>query len=127
MLYRYAQRVGVQTVKLDLLRNTVVPPASRLSLIYRRPNFDVIIGFYRAMLFALLERRGVPKDWVAEAIFSIEFESETAESPHPKGEKTESFACRLTVTDDLGRERVYRIDGRCWPHSPQREMKRMQT
>ncbi|HEY0587723.1 MAG TPA: hypothetical protein VGD52_16420 [Pseudoduganella sp.] len=125
VLYLYARKVGELTVMLDLLRGTINPPAARLLPIYGKPNFQALIGQYKAMLYALLHKRNVPESWVAEAVFSIEFESKAAKPAYPKiGEDTAAFVCRLSIKDDLGRERVFRLDGWCWPHSPWRESRR---
>jgi len=125
VLYLYACQVGELTVTVDLLRGEVNPPSARLLPMYGRPDFEALITRYKAMLYALLHKRKVPERWVAEAVFSIEFESRDAKPAYPKiGEKSEAFACRLSITNDLGLERVFRLDGWCWPHDPWRESKR---
>lgn len=125
VLYLYARNVGELTLTLDLLNGTVNPSVSRLLPIYGKPDFQALISQYKAMLHELLHKRKVPESWVAEAVFSIEFESKAAKPVYPKiGENTEAFACRLSIRDDLGRVRVFRLDGWCWPHSPWRESKR---
>ena len=126
MLYLYAQQAGQLNVQVDILRETVDPPDTQLLRIYRRPNFEALIAGYRAMLRALLNKRGVLDAWVAEAVFNIEFESQLAKPAYPRiGEKSKPFLCTLAIKDDLGRERVYRADGWCWPHDALREMSRL--
>ena len=126
VLYLYAQQAGQLKVTVDILRESVDPPHTQLLRIYRRPNFEALIAGYRTMLRALLNKRGVPVVWVAEAVFSIEFESLLAKPAYPRiGKKSEPFVCMLRIKDDLGRERVFRADGSCWPHDPWREMSRL--
>lgn len=128
VLYLYAQQVGELTVTLDILSGSVDPPAARLPRIYQQPHFAGLIWQYRTMLHTLLNKRDVPHAWVAEAVFRIEFESQLAEPAYPSaGENSRAFACSLSVKDDLGRLRVFRVDGWCWPHNPWRESKSAQA
>ncbi len=128
VLHLYARQAGELTITLDLLEGTFNPPAARLLAIYGKPDIKALISQYKAMLYALLHKRKVPESWVVEAVFSIEFESETGTPAYPKiGENAQAFVCRLSIKDDLGRERVFRIDGWCWPHDPWRETKRAYT
>ncbi len=125
VLYLYARQVGELTVTIDVLGGTVNPSEARLLSIYGRPDFEALIAHYKAMLYAVLRKRNVPECWVAEAVFSIEFESHAARPAYPKiGENSQAFVCRLTIKDDLSRERIFRIDGWCWPHNPLREWRR---
>jgi hypothetical protein len=124
VLYLYAQQVGELTVTVDILGNLVNPQVTRLLRIYRQPNFEVLIDRYRSMLFTLLDKRGLPRTWVTDAVFSIEFKSKAAVPAYPKiGENSEAFACTLSMKDDLGRGHVFHTAGWCWPHNPWREMR----
>lgn len=125
VLFLYAQQMNEFNVKVDILRALVHPPVACLPPSCRMPHFEVVIERYKSMLSAIMMKRNIPEEWVSEAVISIEFRSRFAAPAYPRiGEDSAPFICRLTIKDDLGKERVYRTDGWCWPHDPRRECQR---
>jgi len=125
VLYLYALQAGSLCLTIDLLRSSVNSSAGRWLPAHLRSDCEALISQYKVMLYALLDKRKVPEAWVSGAVFNIEFESLTAAPAYPRiGENSEAFACSLSIRDDLGRERIFRVDGWCWPHCPLRATKR---
>ena len=104
-LYAHALRKGTTEIAIDLLAATLTPPdlsLEEVALTYRRRLFDQLFS------------KKMSASWVASAILTVRF------SPSG-GPVAQPFECRVSISDDLGREHAATTKGRCWPHDPARE------
>lgn len=108
-LYSHARTSNVLEVRIDLVSSIIDPPDA---------EFDDMLGRFQRTLVDQLAARSLPREWLMEANVSLTFYGEESPTGH-----AETFACSVTLTDDLGRAHQAQGGGACWIHNPAWERK----
>lgn len=118
-LYLQAKQRDIAFVDVDLLARTIAPAS---------PELDCLVSNYSQLLDRHCEVRGLRRSWVKAAQIHVEFDVDVEADRDSLPRKSgfgELFDCTVELTDDLGRVRSTLKRGRCWPHNPNRELRRL--
>lgn len=115
-LCRFAHEHAISTVTLDLL-NIICTPDST--------EFNAIMHDYKVKLLAILNKQGIPADWLAAAKIQIDFQPEYRAHLHYfRSGWGNPYTVTATFIADSGKQYNVRTGGNCKPHDALRECRR---
>ena len=111
----HAQQNFTETVRLDLLSESIIPASA---------EFSKLAAGYHLFLQRHLSARAIPAHWMVSAIIELDFKPE-----HPLGKHItistwgNLFKLTVTIADDMQNNHVIFGYSYCAPHNPGKESK----
>ena len=115
-LYGAALDNGVTHILIDILGNNVNPS---------HPSLNCIPATYRDRINKQLASRGINKAWVLNANIEYWFETEANNKFHSGFGIGQPFMGQLSIESDMGKIYSGKFGGRCKPHDPTKETRRV--
>ncbi|MGY8770964.1 MAG: hypothetical protein ACKVH8_21345 [Pirellulales bacterium] len=116
ILYRFANQRQVDMIQLDLLNLTITPASTK---------FYPIVRYWNAKLEYHIERRSIPRSWLQSVIVTTKFNQEYEEKYHAwRSALGDPCLCTCEIKVNDGRVYSVTVGTNCWPHDPEREMRR---
>jgi len=117
LLCELVRQMKVSDITLELENPELSRPTA--ALVY------TVADVYQKLLHSMLDRRGLDPNMVRRAYISVEFGTSGHLPLPPLTTWGAPFLCTVGITDDLGRERSVAMAGRCGPHDPRKESRRV--
>ncbi|MES2038604.1 MAG: hypothetical protein V4495_12295 [Pseudomonadota bacterium] len=115
-LCRFAHQHTIPIVTLDLL-NIICAPEST--------EFNAVMYDYKVKLRAIMNKRGIPADWLTAFKIEIDFQPEYVAHLHYfRSGWGNPYTVTAIFFTDLGKQYIIRVCGNCRPHDPLRETRR---
>jgi len=115
-LCRFAQDQTITLLTLDLI-NIICTPAST--------EFNAVMHDYKVKLRVIMNKQGIPEDWLKAVKIEIDFQPEyDARLHHFRSALGGPYTINIKLMTDLGKIYSFRTGGNCKPHDPQSETRR---
>lgn len=110
-LYSHMLKTGLSEIKIDLINKQINPHSDEFAIL--------ILQYFDRMIKQIINRK-LQRNWLKKAIIILTVNSQEIDT---LSNKLVELHCKMTLTDDLGKNHSASVEVYCRKHNPKSESK----